>query len=84
MSCGETYGVFELVRITTRSPQVLPPVASVAWRSALYVTNFREGVDDAQMREVLSRFTKFVSGWFRFSVWSNTRCLLALKANKIH
>jgi len=26
MSCGETYGVFELVKITTQSPQVLPPV----------------------------------------------------------
>jgi len=41
-------------------------VASVAWRSVLYVTNFREEMDDAQIRGVLSRFTKFVSGWFRF------------------
>ena len=60
------------------------PVASVAWRPALYVTNFREEMDDAQIRGVLSRFTKSVSGWFRFSVWYKPRCSLALKANRIH
>ena len=30
-------------------------VVSVAWRSTLYVTNFKEGMGDIQIREIFSK-----------------------------
>jgi hypothetical protein len=62
---------------------------SAAWRSTLYVTNFREGMDDVQIRELFSKVRQVASqssfsDRFLFSVWYNPRCSLALKANQIH
>jgi len=56
-------------------------VVSVAWRSTLYVTNFREGMDDVQMLEMFSKVRSAASqssfsDQFRFSVWYNARCSL--------
>ena len=66
MSCGETYGVFELVRITTRSPQVLPPVwvtrrgggePEVRWGGLCKIEG-KMRIRDSFMHSVVSRFVR--------------------------
>jgi hypothetical protein len=51
---------------------------SVAWKLTLYVTNFRDGMDDVQMRDTFNRVSQVASqssfsDRFRFSVWYNPR-----------